>query len=79
VHCSLTKHITSVDLHNEPAVFLVCIRAEDRENGALFTRFSQQLVHIYILLGELELLPGFPLISTESEPAKDKTQLSVTS
>lgn len=76
---SLTKHISSVDLHNKPAVFLVRIRAEDSEDGALLTRFSQQLVHIYLLLRELELLPGFPLVSTESEPAKDKIQLSVTS
>lgn len=69
---SLTKHITSVDLQNKPAVFLVRIRAEDSEDGALLTRFSQQLVHINLLLRELEVLPGFPLVSTESEPTKDK-------
>lgn len=73
----LTKHIAGVDLQDQPAVFLVRIRPEDGEDGALLTRLRQQLVHVHLLFGKLKLFPGFPLVGTEPEPANSR-QRSVT-
>lgn len=66
----LTEHIADVDLKNEPAVCLISVGAKDSEDGALFARLGQQLVHVDLLLGELELVPCLALISAEPAPYK---------
>lgn len=64
----LTEHVADVDLKNEPAVCLISVGAKDSEDGALFARLGQQLVHVDLLLGELELSPCLALVSAEPAP-----------
>lgn len=60
-----TKHVASIELQDEPTVLLVGVRAEDGEDGALLARLCQQLVHVHLPLGELELCPRLSLIGAE--------------
>lgn len=47
---------------------LVSVGAKDGEDGALLARFGQQLVHVDVLLRELELTPRLALVGAEPAP-----------
>lgn len=64
----LTEHVADVDLQDEPAVCLLSVRAKDSKDGALLARLGQQLVHVHLLLGELELAPCLALVGAVPAP-----------
>ena len=62
---SLTQHVGGIELHDQPAVSLVGVGAEDGEDGALLAGLSQQLVDVHLPLGELEVGPRLPFVGAE--------------
>lgn len=69
-----TKHVAGVELKDEPTVLLVGVGAEDGEDGALLTRLRQQLVHVHLPLGELEVCPRLTLVGAESNKQSNKNE-----
>lgn len=63
---TLTKHISGVDLQDDPAVPVLFVRTKDGEDGALFSWLRQQAVNKDWLLREGKRFPGFPFVCAVS-------------